>query len=339
MYLSQIETPTHSHVEHYPQASQAAIEQMAVFWPAEELGVEADEADFRTKLTEGERYGVLKLQQILTHLERIIGGEEMWGGRIPRLFPRPEIVRMCSVFAMMENNSHAPFYRIGNEVMGNATDEFYNEWQDIPALREHTAFAVKMSKSKDALKATAALTFLEGVVLFTALAFFKGFNSRGYNIIPHFVSGIDGSAKDENFHAQGSAWLFNQCITERIQMNNFDSKAYHKKYAKIIRKLARDTYAHETAIVELIFSHKPETIRIVTKEELLHFARDRVNFVLSLFGLPPMFKQETGTISAWFYLQLNKIKHADFFAATQIQYTRNWAKHKLTFRQDVAREF
>lgn len=330
-YLSQIETPTDSHVVRYQSAEDAAIQQMAVFWSAEELGVEEDEADFRNNLSEGELHGVLELQRILTHLERIIGGEDMWGGAIPRMFPRPEIVRMSSVFAMMENNSHAPFYRIGNEVMGNATDEFYNEWKDIPALREHTEYVIKMSKSKDPLKATAALTFLEGVVLFSAFAFFKSFNSRGYNIIPHFVSGIDASAKDENFHSMASAWLFNQCKSERIANGHMSQEEADKKYNRILRKLAKETYQHEASIIDLIFSNKPETIRTVTKEELLHFVRDRVNMVLSFFGLEPMFKQQPGVISEWFYANLSKYKHSDFFATTQVQYVRNWKKHQLTF--------
>ena len=38
--LSRIETPTESYVIDYPQAIEAATSQMAIFWPAEELGVE-----------------------------------------------------------------------------------------------------------------------------------------------------------------------------------------------------------------------------------------------------------------------------------------------------------
>lgn len=336
--ITQIQTATDSHVVKYPQAQEAAIKQMAVFWTAEELGVEEDAQDFMHGLTEGERHGVLELQRILTHLERIIGGEDMWGGRIPQLFPRPEIVRMCSVFAMMENNSHAPFYRIGNEVMGYATDDFYEEWKSIPVLKEHTEYVIKMSKSKDPLKATASLTFLEGVVLFSAFAFFKAFNTRGYNLIPHFVSGIDASAKDENFHAMASAWLFNQCKKEQIDVGLLTEEQADKKYNRILRKLARETYAHESAVIELIFSKAPETVRTCSKEELLHFVRDRVNYVLSFFGLKPMFKQKQGVVSEWFYANLSKYKHSDFFATTQVQYTRNWAKHKLTYRAEVENE-
>lgn len=337
MPTTQIETPTNSHVVRYPQAEKAAIEQMAIFWPAEELGVEEDESDFHNNLTEGEKHGVLELQRILTHLENIIGGKDLWGGRIPELFPRPEIERMCAVFAMMEKNSHAPFYRIGNEIMGNSTDEFYNEWEDIPVLREHTEYVIAMSKSDDALEVTASLTFLEGVVLFAAFAFFKSFNSRGFNIIPHFVSGIDASAKDENFHAMGSSWLFNQCLLERKVAGLIPEKDTH--YSNVIRKIAQGTHDHENAIIDLIYSYKPETIRTITKEEMRHFIRDRVNYCLGLFNEPPMFDEPTGVISELFYDNLNKYKHSDFFATTQVQYTKNWARYKLTFRKELINEF
>ena len=91
---AQIETPTKSAVVRYPQALDAAIEQQNVFWAAEKMGVDADEMDFRTKLSEGENHAVLLLQSILTQYELMIGGTEMWGGKIAKMFPRSEMQRM-----------------------------------------------------------------------------------------------------------------------------------------------------------------------------------------------------------------------------------------------------
>ncbi len=337
-YLSQIETPTESQVEYYPQATQAAIKQMAIYWPAEELGVEEDEVDFRIGLTEGERFAVLALQRYLSKIERVIGGDDFWGGRIGRMFPRPEIIRASSVFNMMENNSHAPFYRIGNEVIGVATDEFYEEIKNIPIFNDHIKYLVKKSKSKDKLEATAALTFLEGVTLYEAFAFFKSFGVRGHNKISHFIAGIDGSAKDENFHCMFSAWLVNQCISERMQLGNM-TEADLARFHKLLRRMARKVYKHCLGIIDYIFSHKPETITTITKHEMRHFVRDRVNSVLGYFGLPPMFQSKTGVVTAWFYDQLNAYKFQDFFATTQLQYRRNWKKHLLVFNMDIVDEF
>ena len=328
-YLSQIETPTESFVEHYPWATEFAQKQQAVFWPAEELGVEEDEADFRHGLSDSEKHGVLFAQSILTKYEAMIGGNEFWGSRIAKLFPRPEIIRMCACFANVELGSHAPFYRIGNEVLGVATDDFYYRWQEDETLKKRIQFLETMSASDNPLLVTAALSFMEGAVLFSIFGYFKGFNARGHNLIPHFVSGIDGSAKDENFHSIASAALFNVCRRERMAAGHH-SKRQDTYLKKKVLQMANAVYEHELRIIDRLFE-KGDT-RVIGKKELIEFLEDRINIVLSRLGMPAMFDHPSGEISTWFYAQLSKVKIPDFFATTQIQYTRDWKKHRLVFK-------
>jgi ribonucleotide reductase beta subunit family protein with ferritin-like domain len=306
-----------------------AVEQQSLFWPAEELGVEEDSQDFRVNLNKAELHGILTAQSVLTQYELMIGGKDLWGGKIAELFPRPEIQRMSACFANVELGSHAPFYNLGNEVMGMATDDFYSKWKEDPILADRISFINKCAESNNALEVTAALAFLEGAVLFTAFGFFKGFNSRGFNLIPHFISGIDGSAKDENFHSLASAKLFQTCKAERIEQGNH-SLAQENALQAVIKRIAIQVVEHEQRINDLLFAVPGN--RVVTKEELNHFLEDRVDIVLSRLGAPKLFNKENGVISNWFYQQLSTVKIPDFFAATQLQYTRNWAKHKLTFR-------
>lgn len=332
-YLSQIETPTDSYVARYPWAIEMAIEQQAIFWPAEELGVEEDEQDFRVGLNQAELHGVLTAQSVLTQYELMIGGRDLWGGKIPQMFPRPEIQRMSACFSNVELGSHAPFYDLGNKVLGNSTDDFYGRWKRDPVLAKRIAFINKCAESKDALEVTAALAFLEGAVLFTAFGFFKGFNSRGFNFIPHFVAGIDGSAKDENFHSIASARLFRECKAERKAAGNYN-ELQQFMLEECIWEIALKVVEHERRINDMLFEIPGN--RVVTKEELNHFLEDRVDLVLARLEMPPMFGHEKGEISNWFYQQLSTVKVPDFFAATQLQYTRNWAKHRLHFRKDMA---
>lgn len=328
--LSTIETPTESYVCTYPWATEMAIKQQSLFWFAEELGVEEDEQDFRHHLNKAELHGVTTAQSILTQYELMIGGEELWGGTLARMFPRPEIQRMCACFANVELGSHAPFYDLGNKVMGNSTDEFYTQWKKDPMLVERIAFISEQSRSSDALVVTAAVAFLEGVVLYSAFGFFKGFNSRGYNLIPHFVSGIDGSAKDEDFHSKASVSLFLTCRKERTEAGTH-SEEQDATLAKTILKMAAQVYEHEKRIIDLMFS--VEGNRVVTKQEVIDFVEDRINIVLQRLGLAPMFKRESGEISTWFYKQLSTVKVPDFFASTQLQYTRDWNKPKLKYQK------
>lgn len=332
-HLSQIETPTDSYVAHYPWAADMAIQQQSLFWPAEELGVEDDEQDFRTNLTEGELHGILTAQSILTQYELMIGGDELWGGKIAKLFPRPEIQRMAACFANVELGSHAPFYDLGNKVLGKATDEFYTSWKLDPILADRMAFISECAGSNDALEVTAALAFLEGAILFSIFGYFKGFNSRGYNLIPHFVSGIDGSTKDENFHSIASANLFNQCKSERKELGNHSTRRDNILNAKI-DKITNDVYNHELLIIHKMF--EVGTNRVVKEQECIEFLEDRLDIVRKRLGRPPMFSRgKQGVISGWFYQQLSTVKVPDFFAATQLQYTRNWSKPKLGFKKEL----
>lgn len=332
-YLSQIETPTDSYVTKYPWAVEMARNQQDIFWPAEELGVEEDEQDFRIGLNEAEKHGVLTAQSILTQYELMIGGQELWGGKIAKLFPRPEIQRMCACFSNVELNSHAPFYALGNEVLGVATDEFYTQWKLDPVFSERIAFIEACAGSDNPLEVTAALAFMEGAVLFSVFGFFKGFNSRGFNLIPHFVAGIDGSAKDENYHSIASAKLHNVCKAERQQLGNH-SKHDEGMLAVKILTMASDVFNHEILIIDKLFE-KPGN-RVVTKKELIEFLQDRINVVLERLGQPLMFQKTKSEISTWFYQQLSTVKVPDFFATTQLQYTRNWAKSKLVFKKEAA---
>lgn len=331
-YLSKIETPTDSYVTHYPWAVDMTIQQQSLFWPAEELGVDEDEQDFRTKLNESELHGVLYAQSILTQYELMIGGTELWGGKIAKLFPRPEIQRMAACFSNVELGSHAPFYALGNEVLGRATDEFYTQWKQDPLLAERVKFIEECASSNDALEVTAALAFLEGAILFSIFGYFKGFNSRGFNMIPHFVSGIDGSTKDENFHSIASANLFRQCKSERKELGNHSTRRENILKEKI-RQMARDVYDHEKLIIRKLF--EIEGNRVVKESELLDFLEDRLNIVLNRLEMGPMFDKKAGVISNWFYQQLSTVKIPDFFASTQLQYTRNWKKYKLGFKKGL----
>lgn len=335
-YLSQIETPTASHVARYPWANEMAIGQQDIYWTADELGVEEDEMDFKFNLTEGELHGVITAQSLLTQYEMMLGGDDLWGGKIGKMFPRPEIQRMCAKFTDVELHVHAPFYRIGNEVLGNHTDEFYEQWQADPILAERIAYIDEHAGSDCPLEVTAALALLEGVVLYSAFGFFKGFNSRGFNLIPHFVSGIDASAKDEDFHSRASAMLHLECKYERKALGNLSEEKELDLEYKIL-KMARNLYEHEMRITDLMFSVGEN--RVVTKEDLKSFIRDRVNVVLQRLEIKPMFDEDTGVISDWFYKQLNTVKVPDFFAGTQIQYRRNWDRYKLNFNLGVVGEY
>jgi len=331
---TQIETKKDTYTIDYPQAVQAAQEQTKIIWFAEELGVEKDENDIRTKCTEGERHGITTVLKLFTQYELMLGGEEFWGAKVTKMFPRPEIERMAATFSFVELGIHAPFYDLINKTLGIATDEFYSSWQEDEVMRDRVAFIEKYAQSEDALEATAAFAFMEGVVLFSNFAFLKSFNVGGFNLIPHITAGIDGSAKDENYHSMASAWLFNQCLKEREQLGLIDSHG-KQNLRKKIKRIAEKVYEHEESLCKRIF--EKGNIRTITEEEILDFIKDRINMVLSYLNIKPLYEKETGVVSEWFYSQLNSFKYSDFFQSQQLQYVRSWKKHDLKFDMEFVK--
>lgn len=137
----------------------------------------------------------------------------------------------------------------------------------------------------------------------------------------------------ENFHSIASANLFRQCKTERREAGNHSTRKENSLNAKI-DTMAQAVYEHELRIIDKMFEVGKN--RVVKKEECIEFLQDRMNVVNNRLERPPMFdKPKQGVISGWFYNQLSTVKVPDFFAATQLQYTRNWARHRLGFKKEL----
>src|SRR5699024_12595749 len=136
---------------------------------------------------------------------------------------------------------------------------------------------------------TVALALLEGVVLYSAFGFFKGFNSRGFNLIPHFVSGIDASAKDENFHSIASSFLHNECKHERRALGNHTDEE-DERLREPIWKMAETLYQPEKRIIDLMFEIPGN--RVATDDEQREFVRHRVRRVLDRLQMAKMFDQQ-----------------------------------------------
>lgn len=327
---AQIQTEKDTYTTDYPQAIEAAEKQMSILWFAEELGVEKDESDVRTKLTNGERHGVQTVLKLFTEYELRLG-DDFWSGRFQRMFPRPDLQRMGNCFSFMEINIHAPFYDLINKTLNIATDEFYSSWKKDPVMSDRMKFIAKYLDEPDDYLALAAFSFMEGAVLYSSFAFLKSFNTGGYNMIPHITAGIDASAKDEDFHMMASAWAFRQLMIEELDLRLIDRNHNYELRSKVY-EIAVKVYEHECAILRQIFS--VGGVRTVTEEEIKMFVRHRIDVVLGQLGFDPLYSEPGGVVAEWFYSHLNSYKHSDFFYNLNTQYVRDWDKSKLNFKYD-----
>lgn len=317
--MPKILEPRTSYIVDYPQAVDFARKQMAVFWTPEEIRVEDDVQDVLVELTEAERHGVTTTLKLFTMYELIIGGE-FWQDMVFNWIKRPaDIQRMAKTFSFIELGVHGPFYNKINEALGLATDEFYHSYLDDPVLRDRIEFLNKAAGQGGA-KGLVALSLAEGAILYSNFAFLKHFKSAGKNKINNIVRGINFSVRDENLHAEASAWLYREITKDYPEMLQPE---------EWVHQLALTVYEHEKAIIRKIF--EKGRIDGITDVQLTHFVESRINLILANLGYAPMFTVTYNPVAEWFYAGINNYVMNDFFAGQGREYVRTWDDSEFTW--------
>jgi ribonucleotide reductase beta subunit family protein with ferritin-like domain len=324
--LPRIKTKKTSYTFDYPQALEYAALQNSVFWLADEIKVEKDIQDLKVNATIPEQHATTTALKLFTKYELIIGAE-FWGEVIMKMFPRPDIQRMANCFSYFELNVHAPFYAKINEVLGIATDEFYNSYVEDPVLKERIDFLDEMLESGNDLLSLAAFSFIEGSVLYSSFAFLKHFQANGKNLNVNICRGVNFSNRDENIHAEAGAWLFKTLLSE-LNLSE-EVKATLKE---TILQIAHKVFEHEARIIAMFFEKGP--IDGITETQLLHFAQSRVNICLQNLGYEKLFEVKYNPIADWFYDNINNFQFNDFFSGVGASYNRNWSEAGFTWKTE-----
>jgi ribonucleotide reductase beta subunit family protein with ferritin-like domain len=315
----------------YPQAIEFAETQQRILWTAEEIEMEKDLHDLKTNLDEAELHGVMTVLKLFTQYELNVG-MDYWTNRVAKAFPRPDIERMANMFAYVEINVHAPFYAKINELLGVATDEFFESYKENKVLKERidwigNVVGARMDNNLDILRSLGAFSMIEGAVLYSNFAFLKHFQAEGKNRLANLVAGINFSVKDENIHAEADAWLFRTLMREASL-----TKAEQDKLREDMEKVARKTYEHEHEIVKMIF--EKGNIRGITANQLDNFVQSRIDLCLENLGYESIFNPTYNPIQKWFYKNINSTKLHDFFAAQGSDYTRAWKETAFVWETD-----
>lgn len=313
--------PQTAYIETYPEAVEYARTQFSILWPPEEYPVEEDIHEVKTNCSEAEKHGVITTLKLFTHYE-LKAGNEYWGGRIAKKYPRVCIQRMANQFAHAELNCHAPFYNQLNKALNLDTEEFYTSYVHNPTLKGRMDFIDECISSDDDLLSLAVFSMVEGAVLYSAFAFLKSFRVAGKNKFKNLVSGINASVRDENLHAEGGAWLFNTHRNEAHLSKEQAVVLEDKIYAA-----ANKIFEHEKEIISMIFENGP--IEGITATQLEHFVQSRINICLKNIKMKHLFEVKYNPIADWFYDNINSLKLHDFFNTSGVEYNRNWVMEKF----------
>ncbi|ASL24401.1 putative ribonucleotide reductase, small chain [Alteromonas phage vB_AspP-H4/4] len=313
----------------YPMAITFAEAQEDVFWGANEIEVDKDVHDILVNMTEAERHGVITTLKLFT-LYELVAGNEYWGGRFKRMFPRHDIRQMAATFAYTELGIHAPFYNKINKALGLDNDEFYTDYVNDPVLKSRMDFIDSMVDHEDDLTSIGAFSMVECAILYSSFAFLKHFQARGKNKLLNVVSGINFSVRDENLHGEGGAWSFKQLLAEKLEAGHeVDVAALQERLIKVAHTL----YEHECIIIDMIFS-KGE-IEGVSANDMKLFVKSRLNMCMDNLDMHPVFNNTENTTETWFYKDINMIKFGDFFVSVPSEYNRNWKERRFAWQPNT----
>jgi len=229
------------------------------------------------------------------------------------------MIRSSGRVSITGNCVHAPFYNKINEVMGLATDEFYNSYIDDPILKNRIDWIEEQVAQEDLLKSLGVFSMMEGAILFSSFAFLKHFQSQGKNKLVNICSGINFSVRDENLHCQGGSWLYRTLKQELGAEDQYDY------FVSVAEKIA----LHEDRITDMIFE-KGEILGI-TADQIKAFVRHRLDTCLEYLGYEKHFNPECKAIKEWFYDNVNTSYFNDFFSRMGNQYNRKWSRTKFVW--------
>ena len=311
----------------YPTAIEFAEKQSNVFWLPNEIDVGKDLHDLKTNFTEAEAHAVTTTLKLFT-LYEMRAGDDYWGGRIMKRFPRPDIQRMANAFSFFELNVHGPFYNKLNEVLGIATDEFYSSYVDNESLKGRMEFIDSVVSDEDDLASLGVFSMVEGAVLYSNFAFLKHFQAEGKNKLVNVCAGINFSCIDENLHSQGGAWLFRELKKELVNAGLHSDEDEVILKEKLIQA-TKEILEHEKEIISMMF--EKGRIEGITEKQLTHFVESRLDICLEQLGYEKVYKPSYNPIAGWFYKNINGGQFHDFFVKVGSEYHRDWSEEDFNW--------
>ena len=313
----------------YPQLLQFEEQQQKVLWTASEIDVEKDIQDLMVNMTEAEAHGVKEVLKLFTIYELIVGGE-YWGGKFKRMFPRPELERIASLFSYVELGVHAPFYAKLDEALMLNTDEHYSQWKEDPELSQRISFIESYVTDKNPLLSLGVFSMTEGAILYSNFAFLRHFQTNGKDLIKNVCAGITASVKDEALHSEFGAAVY-RILRDECLKSGYMSLEEVRTAEDLLIDAAKHIYEHECLIIDKVFSKGD--IKGITSKQLKNFVQHRVDLCLQNLGLQPIYKPKYNPIAETFYEDINAYKFHDFFNSGAFEYQRGYNESKFVWNK------
>lgn len=295
----------------YPQAYTYWELAQQSHWLHTEIAMASDINDWKTTLSETEKYVIGQTLKGFTQSEVFI--QEYWSQQVSKWFKKPEIQMMAATFSAFES-IHAVSYAYLNDSLG--LDDYSAFLHEPTAKAKIDRLMSARGKTRHEIAKSLAIfsAFNEGVNLFSSFAILLNFSRT--NKMKGLGQIIAFSIKDESMHSDAGCWLFRTLVHEYPEIFTDELK-------KDLYDAARLTIELEDNFIDKAFELGP--IEGLDPADLKAFIRHRANTKLTDIGLKRNWKnidKEALERMAWFDVLSAGVSHADFFASRVTDYSK-----------------
>lgn len=198
----------------YPDMWKFYKEAEASFWVAEEIDFSKDLVDWRTKLTENEKYFITNVLAFFAASDGIV--LENLALNFMKEVQIPEARFFYSFQAMIENiHSHAYGLMIDTYIQNEEEKtRLFNAIETIPAVKTKASWALKWIKSESFVERLVAFACVEGILFSGSFCAIFWLKKRG--LMPGLAYSNELISRDEGLHRDFACWLYKNYITNKL---------------------------------------------------------------------------------------------------------------------------
>lgn len=283
----------------YQKYFEAYEKALTSVWNYKEVSMTEDVLNWELANVE-ERKILSGILRAFTQIETVIG--EYWTQFVSKLFPKPEIISMCTAYGFFET-IHAAAYNHLSATLG--IDE-YEAYIGDPLAQQKVEYLlneIASPKVKLAIFSGAA----EGVALFSAFSILLSFCKEGkFKGLSQIIS---WSILDEDLHAKMGSELFKDLVKEQ---------GITKEEIEQIIDGFQHVLQNELAFLNNVFGDLTK-INNLEKDAFIHFLYSKYNQRLKQLGISPQYYIDFNSslafqISSWFDSLSSGNISQDFFA-------------------------
>lgn len=300
----------------YPWALENYLTHRRMHWLPEEITLQDDINDWKTKMTEDERELCTQILRFFTQgdIDVARGYNSIF---LPLFHRTPELGMMMDDIASREAiHIHAYALLVDTIGMPETTYKAFLEYKEMKDKHDYVENFSADTPEQLAQSIAVYSGFTEGMQLFSS--FIMLLNFKRHNKMKNMSQIVEWSIKDEQMHVDGMLMLFRTLLKEYDAAGiDIDLDALEKSVAQIARTMVQ----LEDKFIDLAFDAAHDNVPDLTRAEVKDYVRYITNSRLIQMGFSPIFSVTRNPLP-WANWIIEGIKHTNFFEQRSTDYAR-----------------